>query len=288
MPQLHNGEVAQRIVVSGTVAAEPESLRERKKRETRQHISDVATGLFLEHGFDEVRVADVATAAGVSEKTVYNYFETKEALLLDREPEMERSLRTALGPGATTSSPIEAMVQVILAELDDFYTLWGDGDGFRSVLRFSALIEETPSLRAAQRDMMDRLAQVAAEAMAERAGVDPQDPEPQIASAAIVGLWGVMFRTLHRQAEIADNAAVAQAAVVSDVKRAARLIQTGLWSFDMAVQGVHGREQLRQAGETANEARKQVLAAMREARVAWRDAMREVQREVQREVHRRH
>jgi AcrR family transcriptional regulator len=272
MLQLHNEPVAQRLVVSGTVVAASESLRERKKRETRQHISDVATGLFLERGFDEVRVADVAAAAGVSEKTVYNYFETKEALLLDREEQMEQALRSALGPGAATSSPIEAMVQVILAELTDFYELWGAGDGFREVLRFRALIEQTPSLRAAQRDMMDRLAQVAAEAMAERAGVDPQDPEPQIASAAIVGLWGVMFRSLHRQAEVAADAAGAQAAVVSDVKRAARLIQTGLWSFDLAVQGMHGRDQLRAAADATNDARKQVQLALRQARSAWRDA----------------
>src|SRR5690554_4399417 len=99
--------MAQRLVMSGTVAPAPESLRERKKRETRQHISDVATGLFLERGFDEVRVADVAAAAGVSEKTVYNYFETKEALLLDREEKMRAALEQALGPTASTSSPIE-------------------------------------------------------------------------------------------------------------------------------------------------------------------------------------
>jgi AcrR family transcriptional regulator len=272
MLQLHNGNVAQRLVLSGTVSASPETLRERKKRETRQHISDVATGLFLERGFDEVRVADIAAAAGVSEKTVYNYFETKEALLLDREDEMQRSLRTALGPEASTSSPIEAMVCVILKEVGDFYALWGEGDGFRDVLRFSALIEGTPSLRAAQRDMMDRLTQVAATAMAERAGVDPLDPEPQIAAEAIVGLWGVMFRALRKQAETAPNPVQAQAAVVSDVKRAARLIETGLWSFSLAVQGIHGRDQLRAAAEATNEARKQVQTALRQARSAWREA----------------
>ncbi|MFN2537500.1 MAG: TetR/AcrR family transcriptional regulator [Mycobacteriales bacterium] len=272
MLQLHNGGVAQRLVVSGTVAASPESLRERKKRERRQHISDVATGLFLERGFDEVRVADVALAAGVSEKTVYNYFETKEALLLDREQHMEQLIRTALGPEATTSSPIESFVTALLAEIEDFYELWGDADGFRTILRFTALIEETPSLRAAQRDMMDRLTQVAASAMAARAGVDPDDPEPQIAAAAIVGLWGVMFRSLRKQAETAADREQARAAVLSDVKRAARLIETGLWSFSLAVQGIHSRDQLRAAAEATNEARKQVQAALRQARSAWREA----------------
>ena len=59
-------------------------LRERKKRIMRQKLSDTATRLFMEHGFDLVRVADVAEECGVSEATVFNYFRTKEALVLDR------------------------------------------------------------------------------------------------------------------------------------------------------------------------------------------------------------
>ena len=278
--------MAQRLVVSGTVGA-AEGLRERKKRETRQHISDTATGLFLERGFDEVRVADVAAAAGVSEKTVYNYFETKEQLLLDREPEMAAALRQALGPGAEHASPIAGMENLLRQQLQQAHADWGSPDdpyGFSDFLRFTALIDSTPSLRAAQRDMLDRLVQVAAAAMAERAGVDPLSPEPQIAADALMGLWRIHFAALRRQAASGATLDEALAAVQDDLRRAARLLETGLWSFSMVVQGLHGRDQIRQAGETANETRKQVLAAMREARTAWRDAMREIQRE----AHRRH
>jgi hypothetical protein len=83
-----------------------------------------------------------------------------------------------------------------------------------------------------------------------------------------------MFRALRKQAETAPSASDAQAAVVSDVKRAARLIQTGLWSFDLAVQGLHSRDQLRAAAEAANDARRQVQTALRQARSAFRDARR--------------
>ena len=61
-----------------------ERLRERKKRLMRQQLSDTATRMFLNRGFDAVRVAEVAEACGVSEKTVFNYFPTKESLILDR------------------------------------------------------------------------------------------------------------------------------------------------------------------------------------------------------------
>src|ERR1700679_2670659 len=84
-------------------AHEPSAgLRERKKRIMRQQLSDTATRLFMEYGFDAVRVADVAEECGVSEATVFNYFQTKEALVLDRLETTMASLPGALdSPGLT-------------------------------------------------------------------------------------------------------------------------------------------------------------------------------------------
>ena len=73
-----------------------EGLRERKKRQVRQRISNVATALFLVHGFDNVTVAEVAAAAEVSEQTVFNYFPTKESLFFDRSEPMIRTVADAV------------------------------------------------------------------------------------------------------------------------------------------------------------------------------------------------
>jgi AcrR family transcriptional regulator len=250
-----------------------EGLRERKKRMTRQLISDTATGMFLESGFDEIRVADVAAACGVSEKTVYNYFPTKESLIFDRFEDMEADVQRALGPDASPSPPVEAIVTIIVAELHRMFDSWDDTDrpfDLAMMRRFTELVRQTPALRAAQMEMMERVVQAMAAAMAARAGVNPEDPEPQIAAHALGGLWHVMYLTVSRYSDGRYTAREVRDAVVADVRRAARLIDTGLWSFGLAVQGSNGREQIRVAAESANEARKQVLSALRQARRAWR------------------
>ncbi len=250
-----------------------EGLRERKKREMRQLLSDTATGMFLERGFDDVKVTEVAEACGVSEKTVYNYFPTKEALLLDREEDIAERIRAELGPGAPARSPIDVAVEILTQDLETLRMAWRSGgetpDGMMLFRRFADLIDSTPSLRAAQRDMMDRLVRVAAVAMAERAGVSPDDPEPQIAAHAILGLWRIQFGAMRRYAggEYTPDEVVEMA--TAEVRRAARLIDSGLWAFGVMVQGGTGSEQLKSAAEAAHRAGTQVASALRQARSLW-------------------
>ena len=112
-----------------TGAAKVEGLRERKKRLMRQQLSDTATRMFLERGFDAVRVAEIAEACGVSEKTVFNYFPTKESLLLDRLDVTVASLRAGLAdPG---SPPVEAALRILDDELGGM-TSWLAGQETRS------------------------------------------------------------------------------------------------------------------------------------------------------------
>jgi AcrR family transcriptional regulator len=255
-----------------------QGLRERKKALMRQLISDTATMMFLERGFDQVRVSEVAEACDVSEKTIYNYFATKESLLLDREEGSINAIRKALGPDAATMSPVEAMVGILKDELDEFVVHLGSSPSimFPQIMHFNELIESTPALKAARADMIDRFAQLAAELMAARAGVDPSDPEPQIAADALVGLWRIFYRSLVKYSDMDMSPTELRDRVLGDVRRAARLLDTGLWSFATVVQGANGRDQIKAAAEASNEARKQVLSAMKQARSAWRTLKSEV------------
>jgi AcrR family transcriptional regulator len=207
-----------------------EGLRERKKRLMRQQLSDTATEMFMERGFDAVRVAEVAEACGVSEKTVFNYFPTKESLILDRLESTMDSLRAGLAePGVP---PTEAALRILDGELNAM-TSWlaGQDDpagAGAAIRRFGALIRATPSLRAHQSDMMDQFTAVAAGILAGRAALSADDPEPQIAATALLGLWRIQFRSLSRYLDGTRTPAQVHQAVTADVRRAARLIDAGL------------------------------------------------------------
>jgi len=210
-----------------------EGLRQRKKRLMRQRLSDTATAMFLERGFDGVRVAEVAAACGVSEKTVFNYFPVKEALVMDRLEATLAALRAELAdPGRT---PIEAALTVLDQELGAM-TGWlaaqGDpAEGRAAVRRFGDLIRATPALRAYQADMTDQAASVAAGVLAVRAGMTADDPEPQAAARALLGLWRVQADSLRRHLDRAATPASLREQVTDDVGRAAWLIDTGLRTF---------------------------------------------------------
>ena len=64
--------------------------RTRKRLATRQVISDVATRLFIERGFDRVTINEIADAADVGRMTVFNHFPRKEDMFFDREQEAQQ------------------------------------------------------------------------------------------------------------------------------------------------------------------------------------------------------
>jgi AcrR family transcriptional regulator len=209
-----------------------EGLRERKKRLLRQQLSDTATRMFMERGFDAVRVIEVAEACGVSDKTVFNYFLTKEALVLDRLEGTTAALRTGLLPGIP---PVEAALRILDGELTAMTAMLASQDDpaepIAQVKRFGDLIHETPSLRAYQSDMMEQSVTVVAENLAARARMSPDDPEPQIAARALLGLWHVQAASLRRHLDGSRTPAQVHDAVATDVRRAARVIEPALNAF---------------------------------------------------------
>jgi AcrR family transcriptional regulator len=245
-----------------------EGLRERKRRVTRQRISDVATVLFSTRGFDNVKVSTIAEIVGVSEKTVYNYFPTKESMVLDWADEVVESLAGAIRERRKDESLTDAVVRAMKEDMARFGEIPDELVVF--LPRFMKLIESTPSLRAAWLELYDRIVAVATEALAESAEVDPRDPEPMIAARALSGLGGVALAARVRYIEQGLRGDQLRDAVFADLDRAARLLDTGLWSFNLLTHGRRTRQQVLDAAKAAEDARAQVVKALRQARTAWR------------------
>jgi AcrR family transcriptional regulator len=257
-----------------------EGLRERKRRLTRQRISDVATILFGARGFDNVKVSAIADIVGVSEKTVYNYFPTKESMVLDWADETVESLARVIRECPPSESLTAAVVRAMKEDMERFDDVPDDLVVF--LPRFMELIDSTPALRAAWLEMYDRIVNVATEALAARAEVDPRDPEPMIAARALSGLGGVALAARVRYIEQGLRGAELRDAVLGDLERSARLLDTGLWSFNLLTHGRRTKQQVLDAAKAAEDARAQVVKALREARAAWRQ-IREQSREAMRE-----
>jgi len=257
-----------------------EGLRERKKRLTRQQISDAATALFVVRGFEHVKVSEIAQIVGVSEKTVYNYFPTKESLVFDRAEEGIARLTAALRRHDVGESPTKAILGALGRDVDELASFPDEMHMFMPL--FAEMIASTPALRAALLELQDRLVEVATTELAARADVDPRDPEPMIAARAIVGLQEVSFASCMRHVEEGLRDSDLRGAVASDLERATRLLDTGLWSFNLLTQGARTRQQLRDAATAAEEARAQVMDALKQARAAWREIRRHEHDDVKR------
>jgi AcrR family transcriptional regulator len=94
--------------------ADQPPLRARKKARTRDRLVETAAGLFHERGFEAVTVSEIARVAEVSEQTVYNYFSTKEALVLDEDEAYTANFAATVRDRPAGMSVIEAVRQEAL------------------------------------------------------------------------------------------------------------------------------------------------------------------------------
>lgn len=113
--------------------------RERKKAATRRALSETALQLFLERGFDNVTVREIAEVADVSTTTLMNYFPVKEALVFDLDDALERSLVEAVTGRAPDLSVLESLRRYMRARVERAVS-------GRHANRFMKLVLDTPAL----------------------------------------------------------------------------------------------------------------------------------------------
>ena len=193
-------------------------LRERKKARTRQVIADAAARLFAERGYERVAVSDVAREADVSEQTVYNYFETKEQLVTDRDQMVQEELGRLIRSRAAGTSPAAAIREFVLDSVEGLRRI--PAEQWRGEVGYLAAI--SPAVHRIVLEMSDRQADAVATAIRETTDVTPEIAKLQgIALASVFQILiseaGRRTREGQSQDQMADELRPAIEAIIDEL-----------------------------------------------------------------------
>jgi AcrR family transcriptional regulator len=189
-------------------------LRERKKQRTRQLIADTAMRLFLEHGFDAVTVAEVAGAAEVDAKTVYNYFPSKPWLIYHRLETFEAALLDTVRGRKPGESILAAFARFVI----ESHGLLADERPSEQLKAVGRMIANSPTLLAHEQQVFARFTASLAVLIAEETGTRADDAQPWVVANALMGF----HRTLIDYVRRGTLAGTPNRKLVRDVRAQAR------------------------------------------------------------------
>jgi AcrR family transcriptional regulator len=165
------------VSAAGASAAKP-GLRERKKQKTREAIQREAMRLFRKNGYEETTIEQIAAAVEISPSTFFNYFPSKEDVVLyDVYDPMIATLLAARPPDEPLSQAIRAVLTTIGTELEKDREV---------VYARSRLVVEVPDLRARVWEEVERAQAFLGAVVASRTGRDPEDFEIRVVMMSLV------------------------------------------------------------------------------------------------------
>jgi AcrR family transcriptional regulator len=157
--------------------------REQKREDTRRRLMREGQRLFAEQGFDRTSVDEIAAAAGVSRRTFFHYFGSKEDVVLSRHDDFERALVEAIRTAPPEAPLLQVAGQAVIAALGTF-----DPD---EVALLERLKRDTPALRARDHGKYERLERSIAGALADRSGASPDDLRTRLDAMLVTGMLRV-------------------------------------------------------------------------------------------------
>jgi AcrR family transcriptional regulator len=161
--------------------ASRESLRGRRRRETQREIQRAALGLVREHGFAKVTVEMISAEAGVSPRTFFNYFPTKEAAVVHGPGELNEDLVeefAAAGPG-TPKEVLVDLARLLVRQLDE------ESPARQELHDIFALSHDHPALLAVLLTQFEAFQRSVAGLAARRLGGQAEDEVPSLVAAIV-------------------------------------------------------------------------------------------------------
>lgn len=200
-------------------------LRERKKRRTHAAISEAAIALFLEHGFGQVSVAQVAEAAEVSKRTLFAYFPTKEDLVVHRLADHTTEAARVVRARPAGTAPLAALREHFLRGLRERDPITGLND--RPEIRaLHRMILDSPTLVARMQRFKADGERALAAALRETA--DTPELTARLAAVQIVAVQWELAQDNADRLAFGEPADKRYRAAVRDAKHAFTLLEQGL------------------------------------------------------------
>jgi AcrR family transcriptional regulator len=164
--------------------APQEGLRERKRRETLQRVVDAGICLFIEKGIDATTVDEIAAAAGISRRTFFHYFKSKDDILLSLQASMGEMIAARVRASPADARPLDAIRDAVIAvcaavPADD-------------MIRIDRLMRSSPAVRARKQASYVEHEQVLLNALRERW---PDRPALGLRMIAMMAIGAVRIAT---------------------------------------------------------------------------------------------
>ena len=204
-------------------------LRERKKQRTRALIAETARRLFTERGFDGVTVAEVARAAEVSQKTVFNYFPTKEDLVYWRLESFEDELRAAIREREPGQSVLAAFAEFVLVPRG--LLAEQDPEAAEQLAALTRMITASQALLERERQIFERCTASLATLIAEETAARPDDIQPWVAANALMGVHRALLDTTRHGVLTGRRDTSLAADVRAQAERAITRLERGLGDY---------------------------------------------------------
>jgi AcrR family transcriptional regulator len=204
-------------------------LRERKKAATRELIGETARRLFAERGFEHVSVAEIARVADVSEKTVFNYFPTKEDLVYWRLESFEDELLSTVRDRAVGESVLTAFMRFVRAPRGLLARV--DPAARERLAAVTRMIASSPSLLAREQQIFAGYTDSLAALIREETAAADDDVRPWVVANALLGVHRSLIDYTRAQIVAGASHGRLSREVLAAADRAVTLLEAGLGAY---------------------------------------------------------